>query len=479
MNEDKEIIEDKPFGTLFSRLSRGAGAQVYGQGVQMFIRLAEVPLLLSFWSPELYGEWLILSAIPAYLSMGDIGFSTTAAREMTMLNSANDKEGTLRVFQSTWILLLMLSGFIFAGMVFFVYLAPLDNWLGLQQISSVSLRIIILVLAVDVLLGFQAGLLNGSLWAVGRYPLGIGLSATMQLLGFLGLALGLVIKNAPVSAAFGYLVGKSISFFILLIAQKRNISWLSYGFRYAKLEEIRRLAAPSFASLAFPLGNAFNIQGLRMIIGITLGPTAVAVFVPLRTLANFAMQPRRIVNQLLQPELGLAYGSQNKELFKKLVLRACQLSFWSSTSIALILGISGEQILSRWTVGKIPMHWPLYLFLLLSVIINSLWYTALMVPYATNRHAPIALLYFVIYGVAAFLLAYIFSLVYSINGIGISLVIVEMIMAVFVIREALKLSTISSHEWLAVTFRPPFDLINKTYDIAMNFLKKSIVKQKR
>lgn len=459
MTEDKETPEDKPFGTLFSRLFRGVGAQAYAQGIQIGIRLAEVPLLLSFWNPELYGEWLILSAIPAYMSMGDIGFSTTAAREMTILNSANDKEGTLRVFQSTWVLLLILSGFIFVGTAFFVYLAPLGDWLGLQQISDFSLRIIILALVADVLLGFQAGLLNGSLWAVGRYPLGIGLSSTMQLLGFLGLALGLVIKNDPVVAVLGYLLGKLISFFISLIVKKRNVAWIRYGFHYARLKEIRRLSIPSLASLAFPLGNAFNIQGIRVIIGLVLGPTAVATFVPLRTLANFAMQPRRIVNQLIQPELGLAYGSQNAELFKKLVLKACQLVFWAAGGLAVALALTGDLVLSYWTVGKITMQWSLYLSLLGALVINSLWNTALMVPYATNRHSRIAGVYTGVYGLIAFVLAFFLVKEMGVLGAGVTLLVVELAMLVIVLKEALKMSDILFQEWVSYLLMPPLDIV--------------------
>jgi hypothetical protein len=69
---------------LMSRLTKGLGAQGYSQAVQIFIRLAEVPLLLGFWGTQLYGEWLMLAAIPAYLAIADMGFAGVASREMSM-----------------------------------------------------------------------------------------------------------------------------------------------------------------------------------------------------------------------------------------------------------------------------------------------------------------------------------------------------------------------------------------------------------
>ena len=55
------------------RILHGLGANAYGQLVAIVIQLAGVPILLHAWGTQLYGEWLILAAIPTYLSMTDFG----------------------------------------------------------------------------------------------------------------------------------------------------------------------------------------------------------------------------------------------------------------------------------------------------------------------------------------------------------------------------------------------------------------------
>ena len=82
------------------RLFKGFGASLYGQAVVVVIQLAGVPILLSQWHAVLYGEWLILFAIPAYLSLGDLGFSLSAANDMTARVGRQDRAGALTVFQS-------------------------------------------------------------------------------------------------------------------------------------------------------------------------------------------------------------------------------------------------------------------------------------------------------------------------------------------------------------------------------------------
>src|ERR1700723_947411 len=74
------------------------------------IQLIQVPVFLHFWSVPLYGEWMIVNSIPSYLAFSNIGFGSVAGNEMTMLTSAGDREGALRVFQSCWWLVAGICG---------------------------------------------------------------------------------------------------------------------------------------------------------------------------------------------------------------------------------------------------------------------------------------------------------------------------------------------------------------------------------
>lgn len=193
---------------LKTRLFKGTGAQAFGQAVQIFIRLAEVPLLLAFWGTQLYGEWLMLSAIPAYLAIGDGGFANAACRDMTMKSGAGDRQGVLAVFQSTWLLLLAVSLVAFLLAWGFAELAPLGRWLGFSAMTAAETQTVLLLLAAHVLVGFQGGLLNGGFWVSGRYPTGMVFSAITQLLEFSGLGLAVILGGGPVQAAAGYVIGR-------------------------------------------------------------------------------------------------------------------------------------------------------------------------------------------------------------------------------------------------------------------------------
>jgi O-antigen/teichoic acid export membrane protein len=343
----------------------------------------------------------------------------------------------------------------------FVEAAPLEDWLGFSAINDIEVKIVLLLLVVHVLVGFQGGLLNGGFWVTGSYPSGMALQAITQLLEFGGLAAAVALGGGPVQAASGYLTGRVIGTGLMWIAQRRTSPWLRYGLGKASLSELRELATPAFASLAFPLGNALNIQGMRLIVGLTLGPSAVAVFTPLRTLSRFAMQPRAVINRLIEPELGLAYGSQDSSLFRRLFLRSCQIALWMSLAASFVVGLGARWIFPTWTGGNVTIHWPAYILLLAGVLANSIWYTALMVPYATNRHGRIAVSYALIYGVAPFLLAYLGAKALGLTGVALALLLAETVMAVVVLRVSLRMVSMNISEWGKAVLRPPFGILSQ------------------
>lgn len=444
-----------------SRLLKGIGAQSFSQVVQILIRLAEVPLLLLFWDTQLYGEWLMLSAIPIYLSIIDGGFAGAACRKMTMRCGAGNRNSSIAVFQSTWILLIVVSLATALLSFGFVQVAPLEDWLGFSSMTASEVKVTLLLLVVYVLVGFQGGLLNGGFWVAGRYSSSMYFIAVMQVLEFGGLAAAVSLGGGPIQAAIGYLCGRLLGTGFMWVGHWRVSPWLRHGISYASFAELRQLTAPAFASLAFPLGNALNIQGMRLVVGLVLGPSAVAAFVPLRTLSRLVMQPAAIINRLIEPELALAYGAGDSSLFQRLFTKSCQLALWGCLGAFFFMGPNAHWIFPAWTGGKVVMHWPTYIVLIGGVLINSIWSTALMIPYAINRHGRIALYYVLVYGAAAFSLGFPGATHLGLVGVALVLLLAEATMIVIVLRASLWMTGVNIARWAETVLHPPVDIFGQ------------------
>lgn len=445
--------------TIIRRLRGGLGAQGIKQGVNLFVRLAEVPLLLAFWGPARYGEWLMVAAIPAYLAMADGGFTGATQREMTIRMGGGDREGALAAFQSTWVLLLVVS---FALMVLAgaTTLCPFSEWLGLKSMPGKTFSAVVMLFTAHIALGFQCGLIYGGYSCEGRYARGTILTAALYLFDFVGLAIAVLLGSGPVGAAAGFLIGRIVGLVIFLIDLPRVAPWLRFGWANASREQVTGLFRPSLASMAFPLGQALNIQGVRLVVGLVLGPMAVAIFSTIRTLCRSAMKPVLVVAQLVEPEMALAYGSGRIEDMRDLLKRSSQVTLWAALPICVVLWFLGAPLLKIWTAGRIGLDVSLYSLLLLASVAHSTWFTALMVSYATNRHGRTAVI-FAVANAGLVVAVDVLTARMGVSGAGIGILLFETAMAFWVLPESFRLSGETFLGWAEVTIRPPFNFVKR------------------
>src|SRR4051812_26923185 len=111
------------------RLLANFGANSLSRVLNLVIQLVSVPVMLSHWGTRLYGEWILLSTIPSYFAMSDIGFGNVAANDMTILVAGGKQDQALTVFQSVNLLILTISLVFGAAFLGGIWTLPLNKWL--------------------------------------------------------------------------------------------------------------------------------------------------------------------------------------------------------------------------------------------------------------------------------------------------------------------------------------------------------------
>jgi O-antigen/teichoic acid export membrane protein len=188
--------------------------------------------------------------------------------------------------------------------------------------------------------------------------------------------------------------------------------------------------------MAFPAGDALTIQGMVLMVAVGLGPAMVVTFSTLRTLTRFAFQLMQSIRDTVEPEMSAACGSNNSHLARKLHRCACQASLWSAVAASVALLFLGQRVLHLWTHGIVAMNNSLFHWLLLSVVVSSLWVTSSVVMIATNTHQRVAALYLFATSVSVGL-AYPFMLRFGISGAAMALLVVDLLMGCYVLRTSL------------------------------------------
>ena len=439
---------------LKTRLFKGIIANGLGQIVTVVIQVVSLPIFLHSWGKELYGEWLILSAIPAYLSLSDIGFSTAATNEMTMKVAQGDRATALEVFQSIWLLISGISFTTAMTLTFTTYFIPIKIWLNLTHLTENEVRIITLLLALYVIVGMQTSLLVAGFTCEGNYAIGVFYASLVRLFEFGIVILVVYLGASPTMGALFFLAMRGIGTIAMRLVLIKKSPWIVYGYCQAKFSTIRRLAKPALACFSFPLGNAINNQGIIILIASLLSPTDVVVFSTLRTLSRLALQLMGMIKNAVSPEISAAYAMKNMALARKLHRHACQVSIWLSFFTVAGLITTGDWIIRIWTQGEIVMSFSLFYLMLITIIFSSFWYTSLVVITAVNQHQRVAFFYLMI-NIFSLVLANFMVPMWGLNGAAFSLLTIDILMSILVINNSLNLVEDNLSSYLRfILFKP-------------------------
>lgn len=430
------------------RLLQGFGANAYGQVVTTIVQIVGVPILLYSWGKELYGVWLILFAIPSYLSVTDLGFSQSAANDMTARTGRGDREGALRVFHclTGLIYTIVALGLILSALAFF-HLLPLQDWLHFELISTEEVRLILWLLSAQVLISLLNGVNHAGFRASGEYALHVGLTATVRLVQFAGVWMVALAGGKLLAASIVFSLVQVIASLALAVLLVRRHRWLSFSVRYARWGELRRLLKPSLANMAIPAGQALSLQGMVLVVGAILGPVSVVVFSTLRTLTRLVFQLAVAISNAVEPEIATAYGMRNHNLIKNLFVNQLRAAFWLSAAASVGLVVFGDIILRVWTHGAVRMHPLLFILLLISSLLGALWFSALNTLKAANLHVYASLVYTMCSAAVVGLAAAMLEFTTALAAAGLALLVMDIAMmasTMCLVSSSLKIPVLAS-----------------------------------
>ena len=419
------------------------------------VQLVQVPVFLHFWSVPLYGEWMIVTAVPAYLSFSSIGFGNVAGNEMTMMTARGDRDGALRVFQSCWWLIILICSACILLFGVMLYFFPVSEYLKLHNMGPTDSKWIVFYLSCSVLLGQLETLLQSAYRCVGRYPYGSFIKSCMSLIAFGIMLIPVCFGGGPRVTALVFALANVLGTATLCIVVRRDIPWIRYGWTHASPAEVRRLTAPAVAFMAFPIGNAFNLQGTLMAVGYALGPTDVVIFGTARTISRVSLQMVTLINNTFWPEMSTAFGTSDIPLIRTLHRRACQMALLMSVTVVAAMMLFGPWLLNHWTRGHVPPSRMLLSLLLLVVVFNSLWTTSATLVASINKHQKLASRYVAATCITV-ILTYLAACRAGLYGAAASLLVSEFIMNLYVLPGALRIAHDNLPDFLSsMTHYPP------------------------
>ena len=446
------------------RLLRGFSANGLSQIVAILVQIFSVPIFLQSWGNQLYGEWLILSAIPTYLAISDMGLTSAAANEMTMKVAEDNKPAAVEIFQSISFLIQIISLTLSIVVIFVVILFPINNWLNISNLRKIDTFHIIIFLTLYVLTGMQKNVILAGFRCDGNYAFGVACASISRFLEYAAVTVFVLLGASPAIAALVFWAACVFSLFFMRLSLAKKSSWLVSQQNAVNSQIIKSLIKPALASMSFPLGNAVNNQGVTIAIGSALGAKDVVIFTSLRTLSRLALQLMGVIKDAVSPEISSAYARRDMALAKGLHRYSCQFTLWLGLILVVVIALCGEWIVEIWTRGLVKFDASLLYIMLLNVVISSFWFTSISVLTSTNNHQNIAV-YYLFSNLISLLLAIYFIPKLGLMGAAYSVLFTDIVMSGFVVKNSLQLLQDDIFSYLKVILIPPFFKIFKLLKI--------------
>lgn len=375
-------------------LSRNLSAQIYSQVVTLGVQLGSVPILISNWGLELFGIWMLLTALPNYLTFSDLGFTFIAKNDMSVSVSRGDRAAALVTYQSIFVLLLFILCTLALIIGVGILAIPLDDILILGPVSIIIAQQTLVLLVAKVFLYQMILLLSAGVRCEGRPAREAAFTATLRLLEGLVLMVIVISNGSPVAAATGMLAVYCTGLIAIWFWLRVTTPWLTLGFRHAQRARLTALLSPSISYMLIPLGMATLIHAPVIFLGVVAGPTTVALYSVTRTVARLGTAASNVINNSFVPEYSFAWGRNDKSGFRArvrvhTVLTAMIVCLYAILSVWLIP--AGVQVLSD---SEITVPTPLVFALLAAVITEMLWTASFAPLSAINQHGLVARTFF-------------------------------------------------------------------------------------
>lgn len=411
------------------RIIAGMGANTFGMAITIVIQLVSLPLFLHYWDTSTYGVWLMLSAIPSYLSMADIGMVAAAGNKMTMsmgegnVSEANTTFQSAQVFMTTVCSLLAL------------FLVPLVLWAPFPGLVTMDRRVALLALCAGVLLALFSGLMETLYRSTGRYAIGAVLGNLVRLAEWLGSLLGLILVGSFAAIALSSLAARLVGTIFFIWYATRGNHGIKLGISLAQKTEVIALAKPAISFMTFPLANALSFQGVTLLVGVLFGPALVGIFNTYRTIARISVQITSMFSFAIWPEFSRLFGQGGMPAVESLFRRTNILGVFQAIGLSILTYFISPWLLNFWTDGHIKFIPDLMLLMLIYAAIAGIWHVPRGLLMAINQPKKIAQWSLVV-GLLVVTLAWWFGQYWQLNGVAGAMLISELLIALIATRLA-------------------------------------------
>ncbi|WP_024515216.1 membrane protein [Bradyrhizobium sp. Tv2a-2] len=317
-----------------------------------------VPTLIAHWGVQGYGQWMTISAIVSCLGYATLGLVSTVINDIIMAVASQNQARAQRSFQMSCNLALGPFPILLAALVAALSILPLSVWFNLTDFSRLDLALILGFGALQLNFETLRGIMASILYSRGNYGLSYNSAAGAKLLELVSAISAVALLNARPVYLAALMAGFScLDLFIVTLMARAAAPWARLNPRLMDAEWLLRQLKPGLGFNCYNFATqGVLVQGPRLVLGMLLGGSAVAVYAVYATAMRLVDQ---LFIALIAPagvEISHAAGRGEGEQLVRLIAIVAQLSVLAFLGVSVFLMALGPIIFEWWTHDRIAFH---------------------------------------------------------------------------------------------------------------------------
>lgn len=358
---------------------RNAIANTIGFGSGVVLALVGVAVLPRLMEPDAYRNWLVVSAVPTYLVLSDLGVGSAGSVRMTLYVAQSRLREAATVFGSVAV-------FGPGAMLVLGCAAAAVGWLvGLGPFASLTVTV---PLVLWVVVASLSSSLEGVYRSVDRFATGVLILGGQRVVDATAVALAAAMTQGDLhTIVWAQLGGRMVTTAVSAV-YARTLAPFYFGALDARADVVVSLLRPGLGFVLFPIAQAVVAQGLLLVAAATASAESVAVINIMRVLFGFVRQWAQALGFAVFTSLTRAAGRGDAGEFGRLSRWSRRIVLGSAAGGAAVVVLLGQQAFT--IVSGLPYSVPLALLVCLAVfsIGDALWSSTVIRAMSFNGHLP-------------------------------------------------------------------------------------------
>lgn len=354
-----------------------------------------LPMMLWAWNKDVVGIWFVVRSVPAFLSVGEMGFASVTANSMTFAVAKQDYELASLLYWSTLRLLNWISIAGLALTVAALSLAPIAEWLGCNHPGFATATFFSALYTVSI---FQTQALYAAFRSIEMQAEATTAIQTIRVAELVAAIVALSFGGQLAALAATYAAVRLAGIVLMRLWLRKRIHWLHVD-RRASWSSVRELVRPSFAMAGITFAQSIQLQGYTLILSAFTTPATVASYNAMRILARLTLQVGQTVSRTSWPEVTSLLAQNRRLEAYKLQRRGVFMTAGLTSLAALGLFLFGPWVFTVWTLRELEFIPSAFVMLTLSACLISITLACAVLQMAQSAHESISVLWCATIGV--------------------------------------------------------------------------------